>query len=36
MAEDPLILLQHIKEMYNIFDFDPPSAKDYQIQEAEL
>jgi hypothetical protein len=36
MAEDPAILLKHIKEMYKIYEFDPPNAKEFREEEAEL
>ena len=27
--EDPRALLSLIKQMYKVFEFDPPNAKDY-------
>jgi coproporphyrinogen III oxidase-like Fe-S oxidoreductase len=34
--EDPKLLLKHIKNLYKVFEFDPPSAKEYTIEEAEI
>jgi hypothetical protein len=34
MTEDPAILLKHIKEMYRIYEFDPPNAKQFVEEEA--
>ena len=33
MVEDPKKLLTFIKESYKIFEFDPPSAKDYCMDD---
>lgn len=34
--ENPLLLLKVIKDTYNVFEFDPPEAKSYKIEEAEI
>ena len=36
MDEDPRALLRLIKHSYKMFEFDPPNAKDYEWDEAEL
>ena len=36
MDEDPRALLRLIKQNYKMFEFDPPNAKDYEWDEAEL
>lgn len=36
MAEDPLALLQCIRQTYKIFEFKPADAKDYEHIEVEL
>jgi hypothetical protein len=35
-SEDPNALLKFIQSTYRIFDFDPPTAKDYELADAEL
>ena len=34
--EDPRALLRLIKNMYKVFEFDPPNAKDYDQEGADL
>ncbi len=36
MDEDPRKLMKLIKNMYQTFEFDPPSAKDYDQEGADL
>ncbi len=35
-TENHLHVLKAIKDMYNVFDFEPVEARSYTIEEAEL
>ena len=35
-SEDPNALLKFIQSTYRIFEFDPTTAKDYDLADAEL